>query len=838
MTIAENLKKIIDEHCINKSYNEASSYIESFIAQLVSYIHDDYQKSAEIVQYAIGQLERVNDISKQVLLKMAYYGLKSLSNRFLSIPSSSFERVDIPWNEATVKSVMEKVMASIPQAAQIDVVMTKTVSSLTIEERTQLISYGLDSISRYGLQTSWDKNTIDFATNLMVMMYACCKEEKVLDLFFYSYYNIIDRLNTSGMMQLSRDFAESLIKIGYRENLRAEGYLGASRAYGGCRHAVAGLLNYNITLSYLNETTLSIPQRLMFEMVWQMVKLMRETRAISNKVLPELEDIVRRLHLRPYDELSFFHTVFSSRLMADDESVIQDATSFLDSRREDIFKNLEHSAVPWFSLINGMRKIYPKGDFTGLALYEQAFSQVMEKKGNQLIRAIYDETKDPTVFLKEYLVKMADTRNVEDYGKDSSILQILAQKVITKAANETNQSDFLLGMRVRSDFSFVMEDTKVETPYRPVIVEDVKGEEFHIPYLSETLLHNLMDAEKEDVVMWIGRDEARHYRRLTLLNNGFAFDIVSEIEEVDVMRLNNDIISKLNYCNSIKDKYGSIYYKSVLELEQEGESLHEAMNPCQLSIPSVAKRLLIVKDMELSGLPHQLLIDERGNQFIGELLPTVNIISTELFIKTNFYNNLQQGFSKTFWSPDESGEFTFQDIKGRLDELLEKYQFNINGQLVPDVPLCSDMNVVCAHGGRDISESEWFYANDKPIVETYKVVGDGKLLILFVCHSGSITYKGYDHSMHTIVKRYLRMGYSAVIAPMWSLPTIILPTWMKTFMEIMESGGYVIDAVYKANLAVKQEFVAPSAWACLHLFGNPYLKVADSPSLSLMKNDK
>ena len=598
----------------------------------------------------------------------------------------------------------------------------------------------------------------------------------MLDLFFYSYYNVIDRLNTSGMMQLSRDFAESLIKIGYRENLRAEGYWGASRAYSGCHHIVAGLLYYNITLSYLNDTTLYIPQRLMFDMVWQMVKLMRETRAISNKVLPELEDIVRRLHVCSYDELSFFHTVFSSRLMADDESVIQDATSFLDSRREDIFKNLEHSAVPWFSLINGMRKIYPKGDFTGLALYEQAFSQVMEKKGNQLIRAIYDETKDPTVFLKEYLVKMADTRNVEDYGKDSSILQILAQKVIKKAANETNQSDFLLGMRVRSDFSFVMEDTKVETPYRPVIVEDVKGEDFHIPYLSETLLHKIMDVEKEVVVMWIGRDEDRHYRRLMLLNNGFAYDVVSELEKVDVKQLNNDVISKQKYCNSMTDKNGQGYCKSEYELKQEGEDLRKLMYPCRLSIPNVVKRLLIVKDMELSGLPHQLLIDERENQFVGELLPSVNIISTELFIKTNFYNNLKQDFSKTFWSPEESGEFTFQDIKGRLNEILEKYQFYINGQLVPDVPLCSDMNVVCAHGGRDISESEWFYANDNPIVETYKVVGNGKLLVLFVCHSGSITYKAYDHSMHTIVKRYLRMGYSAVVAPMWSLPTR-LPAW-------------------------------------------------------------
>jgi hypothetical protein len=41
----------------------------------------------------------------------------------------------------------------------------------------------------------------------------------------------------------------------------------------------------------------------------------------------------------------------------------------------------------------------------------------------------------------------------------------------------------------------------------------------------------------------------------------------------------------------------------------------------------------------------------------------------------------------------------------------------------------------------------------------------------------------------------------------------------------------VVDAVYQANMKVKEIFISPAAWACLHLFGNPYMQIADKPAL-------
>ena len=80
------------------------------------------------------------------------------------------------------------------------------------------------------------------------------------------------------------------------------------------------------------------------------------------------------------------------------------------------------------------------------------------------------------------------------------------------------------------------------------------------------------------------------------------------------------------------------------------------------------------------------------------------------------------------------------------------------------------------------------------------------------------------------------MGYSSVIAPMWSLSTEILPLWLESFMQVIQNGEYVIDAVFKANQDVKSKYISPAAWACLHLFGNPYLRIDEKPILQFKEN--
>ncbi len=279
------------------------------------------------------------------------------------------------------------------------------------------------------------------------------------------------------------------------------------------------------------------------------------------------------------------------------------------------------------------------------------------------------------------------------------------------------------------------------------------------------------------------------------------------------------------------------YFKDVTELENDEKMLMNRLHDARIRISDKADRILLAKDMDIAAYPHQLLIDNERDIFIGRCLPSCNILSTEVLIKTNFEDPLTENPSCSFWSPSGCEEFTFDAIKSKMDELFKRYDFAYSYEGIPEKPIDAEINIACAHGGADISDTQWFYADDSPIVETNRIIGKGKLLILFVCHSGSITRPFYDNAMHTLIKRYIRMGYSSVIAPMWSLNIEILPDWLTTFMQAIKNGLFVIDALFEANMVIKEKYISPEVYACLHLFGNPFLQIAKEPILKMELNN-
>lgn len=107
---------------------------------------------------------------------------------------------------------------------------------------------------------------------------------------------------------------------------------------------------------------------------------------------------------------------------------------------------------------------------------------------------------------------------------------------------------------------------------------------------------------------------------------------------------------------------------------------------------------------------------------------------------------------------------------------------------------------------------------------------------MFTCYSGAITRYSYDNAMHTLAKKYLSNGYDSVVAPMWALSTEIIPIWLNAFMMNLNRGCVIIDCVYAANMSVKEVFPVPSAWANMHLFGNPFTRVKiDDKQISASK---
>ena len=818
MAFNDDIKTLIDAS-VDQPTEIQIDHVEKCVVMIYHHVINGYQQSRECIQFSIGQLERVHMIAVVKMILMALDSIDRLASRFSKSSSPSL---------AYYNELMKRIQPDISGMQDLSQLKPEISQKLTLEERRQLVCHCVDIVQTLGLRTNWDGGIIIGQTILMTIMYSICKFDNVMDLFFIWNNNISDRLNTSSQRQLARDYGENLLMIGYQEGMIAEAYFCASRAYIGAKHVLGGLLYLNVALLDL-QTRNEVQKEMAFEIIWQILKIMRDANFHKQDFIDKLLKMYDGLGMDDYKTLSVYHTAFGIELYGDIEDTAKRIEAFLCDKRDVVYSNMEHSAVPWYTLIRSLRQLGAIGKYPVMDSLEGIMKAIMLQNGNENIVRFYDEKEDKSALLMEELAKLETTRNPEDIGLDSHNALVLATDVLEKAVADSKPADFILAMRPKSDFSFAMTDKKLESDFKKVDVVDPKAEECNLPYGEIDSLAWLLQTEKSDCVMWIGKGNSNVFR-MTLLGNMYKFDELSAISAVDADKLQKETISKLVFSQTERDRSNTIYTKNELELKSEAEQIYLQMKECTVAVPNIVNRIFFVKDMALSAIPHQLMIDERTGKFVGESCPSANVISTEFLIKSNFNDPLPKGYNKSYWSPLNK-ETTFWGIKEGLKQVFEDYQFDVDDNDEPAVPLHADLNIVCAHGADNISDSEWFYSGGTPIVNSKRAIGPGKVLVLFVCHSGSITHQYYDHTMHTIIKRYLRMGYSSVVAPMWSLNTEITKIWLPVFMEKVDAGGYVVDAVFQANMEVKKLFITPSAWACLHLFGNPYVKIADKPIL-------
>lgn len=829
----KTIRDIIDS-IIDKDIDVQIDAIERILDILFPYISTSYDHSRECVQTAISELSRISKVALPYMQTKSFQCISSISSHFENTPSSSIDYLEeIPGID--IMDILQKIDPLMAGPQRADVLNIEIADALSYEERRTFSNFIAQSIATYAGETEWDKFRIENHMFYLSPMYSIGMKDGVMDLFFNFYYSLLDKLAHSGLYQQTRDIAENLLIIGHNQGLLPDAYLGASRAYTAANNPIAGFLYLNFTLFCLNGKQ-RIPQRLSYEILWQFLKTSRSAGHITSQQIDTILSIYDHLHCNDEDMMIINHTALSIRLYLGADDFKIHALEFLDRNRELFFSQLERGSMPWLSLIKSFRSKYPQSDVGGLEFYEKAVESIVPSKGNELYLDLYGDGHDLEKHLKELLVKLQSTRSKEDFVHDNYTALVVAKKLLSKAVKDSNPGAFILAMMPKSDYTFVMKETTPEQ-YAQFNIDPVNGEDYTFLYEKPSGLNALIGADDSDIVIWIGKGTDSYYS-MAFIRGAYSFYELPQLNEINVRSIQDDVIGNQCYQKSIKPVNGPIYTKSNDELEEESDIIKGKMINACFGLPNIASRCLFVKDIEIAGLPHNLLIDNRSGEFVGRLLPTCNIISSEFLIKSNFEEMLPEKFSKNFWAPIESGEFTFSEIYGRLEDILTKNSFTVFTDVVPDHPLAADLNILCAHGGKNIGETEWFYANDNPIIETKRIVGTGKLLVLFVCHSGSIRHDSNDNAMHTIIKQYLSMGYSAVVAPMWSLATEILPCWLSSFIERINSHDYVIDAVYKANMSVKEEYVSVSAWGCMHLFGNPYLQINDNPRLRVQLDDK
>jgi len=645
--------------------------------------------------------------------------------------------------------------------------------------------------------------------------------------FYFLLGSVFDRLNSSEYYQQSRDLAEEILIAAYKDEVPHLGYLILFKCYSNTSSSIAGLMyaNFCLFVSLMNATNLY--SKFIKEIIWQGMKFFRNI-SLSKLAQRVYISIPDNLDWDAYEKRSIEHTYLLSLLKEADESLPSKFLDFLNREREAILNSGINDALPLLISLYNIRRIYPKANFssTGLGFYVNIFEMIVPDETVEKYKVIIEgESKKSKVLLRESLVKLNETRNKTDIVNDNEIAISIANRMIESSVQEGDVGALLLAMLVKADYSIIFLEKK-GLELAPMHIPHTDIETFEKIYGSEShVIENLISLDNVSII-WLITTEKKLFQ-LNLFgkvfschrNNSWNFDTFQDL-------LRSDFFSKFQFNDTIKTNSGEV--RTVLPEEHQGESedLQRKINFAILETDESIKPILFVLDIKIAGFPHNLFIDSKG-EFIYVKKPVCNILSTEWYLKFANKSQLERNYSKSIWIPTEGGDFTINQLFGNLEDILSKFSFNVETSIKLEKPITSDLNIVTAHGSYDIALKQVFYPDGVPRLNLDSYLGIGKVLIFFVCHSGSTKSTPFKNSISTIIKEYVTKGYLSVIAPFWSLHINIPPIWLPAFLQSIENGNDIIKSVHNANMAVYQKFPTLSAWACMHLYGDPHLKLKE-----------
>lgn len=698
------------------------------------------------------------------------------------------------------------------------------VSQLTIMERQQLFSCTLDFIQYPYKMLKLTKDDVDNIIMYLCFMRSVSLKDNLLPSFYSAFYTVLDKIEKSGWHQIARDLAEELLVCGHKDNMQNYAYLGMMALYAVQRNKNGALLYANCLINSLKGVT-KINEQFTFEIIWSVLKVYRIVGFPINSPIEKLREVIDRLNPSIQKRCCFYHTYFSVKVFNKEKNIQENIADFIDGHRESIIGYGENSALPWYTLIAEIKNrdiiLIPR-----LKLYQNLFfSMIPEMTRDSVIINIVNKT-NVYESLKESLLHLSTTRDNLDYSIDSYETQRLATQLLPIAYEQKSAEKMLTAMAILNDFSFVRLAVSASGECMPVQIPKVDRSDIESIYADPNSVIQIFNSYSCDTFVWLA--DSREGTYITTVNNKlFSFSFCKDFHSDDLRSRFESIRQYLNFetsCTIERNGINEYYEKDQNDFNVEAKAIVDELRKATLPI-LYRGRVLFAKDTAYAFCPHQLIINPDTSQPYVENMPTANFISTEHMLKCRSGSDLDRGYKKAFWSPINY-DLGLAQLYAHLEETLnaEKFQLFVK-EKYPDSPLSSNLNILCVHGSEAGKDANCFYVDDEALVDMNRIIGRGELLILFVCFSGSMDKSAYDNAIHTIIKKFIRMGYQAVIAPMWALSTEILPLWLSIFMMHFNNGEYVVDALYYANLKVKQSYPTPSAYANLHLFGYPYLRV-------------
>lgn len=557
------------------------------------------------------------------------------------------------------------------------------------------------------------------------------------------------------------------------------------------------------------------------EVIWQSIKFFRDAN-LNKWAIDVYNGIPNGITFSAYEKRCIDFSYFSSRLAILDEKLPSDLLDYLHKERENILDGETVECLPWLISLYNIKRSYPNSDFsdTGLGYYAKVFESIIPSEDYKRHKdIIFGDSEASKKELKISLKKLLKTRSISDFYYDNYTALMISSRMIQDSFLKQNIESVLLLMMVKSDYSilFAEEDGSEFSSFK-VNYDDLNFID-SIYSDEKKVAQNL--SKKNNEISWFAVSEEDVFQ--LILNEGdFTFHSLDKWDWKRFKELEkNSYFSELQFDDTIKDHNGVRQISNEEYLEASLDILKRVQFSDIKTTPS-SKNLFVIKDMKLASFPHNLLLS--NNEFIHSKKGIANILSTEWYSSVKDQTYLNQDFSKSIWIPTEKGDFTLNHLFGSLEEQLSNQSFTIYQNSDLEKPINSDLNIICSHGSSEIAKKQVFYSSSQSPHEPGKIIGEGEILVFFVCHSGSYSKEYLRNNINSIVKSAIIEGYKAVIAPFWSLHVNIPKIWLSSFIESMNQGNQIVKSVFEANSAVAKKFPTPSAWAAMHLYGNPHLR--------------
>jgi hypothetical protein len=692
------------------------------------------------------------------------------------------------------------------------------------ERLPSLLSLFIDVVQIDSASLQWSREDITNTIILLAIIRDLSIRINRLDLFYALTAMVVERMNVTEEYQLSRDFGEEVLLTSLSDGKTEWGYFNLFKVFNSQSNINVAFIYANACLAALRKRS-AVPD-LIFKLFHFSLQRLYRNAGFKDEETYLYKEMLNRMSLDDFERFDITNTHLITLASHKEQAAIPILYEYLVSNREFIFER-KHIAVPLLNTVYHVMNIFGHSSaIDELTPYISILESVVGSSDAQRLRALVrgDSSQLKDMYIDQ-LAALGDTRSSEDFVSEVRRPLVTSDHLIKFGFDYQDIDAFLLGMILKSDRTWIFKP-KSSPGYGRITKEPRHTNEIESTRLRNyaEYVRNGLALSEQQACLWLTiRDRELFY--LTLTSKGFSdITILRNWSFSAMIQWLAREFKDLSFDDTVIRGNQVVPYLEEDQVE-DLRKLERALSFAKLPAPN-AGTLLVIKDMLMSAMPHNLIMDLDGG-FISRKSRLTCLPSAEWLIESRENDVfLSKDFKVELWIPTDGGDFTLNLLWSKLSDAIKDHSVGVSTTEVPSKPLSGDINVLSAHGAANIASFHaLFTRSEASIINLERVVGVGTVLILFVCHSGSVEKDIFRQKLLSLVKTLIGKGYQAVVAPFWAMHISIPPMWLPEFLVQMRNGATIADAVFFANQRVYEENKNAGAWGCMNLYGNPDVRV-------------